>query len=599
MSYENKSTRPPASPAAGRPGNAGISLAAVLPAQKAPANESSAEINPPQASDIAPFQLKQHGDQLQTARRLAVPPVFKPLGSGATVQRVIDAKKKEYVTGKQLVTHIKFGKGTITAIQGGKYVVNFGGRTGSKTVPADQLSLAEAEEEEKNTDAPKPGDEGNEPQETVSGQSQISEEAIAVEDLPKFISIAQAGSKKWTITLLNEGGQEMAQMEEVGVSEVKPIVNGPKCITAEKMTTVKAGKFNLKPDAVLVGRLQQGYEKYIAAKNNQAKLERLSRERAVSTGEAPVKLSQQEIIKRLQALQSAKKNTESGHVSIMMTKIRLDNPITIIVGGQARVITHLYTQPGNETEIRCYLGNADGAYQRVHTSLTADAESTAHTMVQTGDEVTVPQIKPGGRRIGFDTSEQQEKGFATRPKKIRSTKQCTVKDWISADDFGKLSPDQQNGCILIADRFNQALDKVCADVNKGTPEEREVTGITSDFKVLDDEWLFDSGKAATPQAEWAHQNETAKAAKTPEEEHQPNSTLTSGYEGPGVHKTGQDVTKFKTWAEAGFSLLHKGQLIKITQHEIDISDRIFMVTEDYNPSHYEVPPDKLPVKWIN
>jgi len=41
-----------------------------------------------------------------------------------------------------------------------------------------------------------------------------------------------------------------------------------------------------------------------------------------------------------------------------------------------------------------------------------------------------------------------------------------------------------------------------------------------------------------------------------------------------------------------------GQLIRITNHTIDISDRTFRVTENYNPSDYEYVPETPPVERI-
>lgn len=64
-------------------------------------------------------------------------------------------------------------------------------------------------------------------------------------------------------------------------------------------------------------------------------------------------------------------------------------------------------------------------------------------------------------------------------------------------------------------------------------------------------------------------------------------------------RDGSEVREFGTWAEAGYSRLAQGELIRITGHHPDISDRIFRVTQNYDPSWYEYPPDALPVEWIN
>lgn len=60
-----------------------------------------------------------------------------------------------------------------------------------------------------------------------------------------------------------------------------------------------------------------------------------------------------------------------------------------------------------------------------------------------------------------------------------------------------------------------------------------------------------------------------------------------------------EIREFATWEDARFTRLYAGELIRITNHQYDISDRIFEVTSAYDPSVYEHPPETPPVRWIN
>lgn len=62
---------------------------------------------------------------------------------------------------------------------------------------------------------------------------------------------------------------------------------------------------------------------------------------------------------------------------------------------------------------------------------------------------------------------------------------------------------------------------------------------------------------------------------------------------------GSGIITFSTWAEADYRLLRRGQRIRITNHVPDISDRIFELTEDYDPSRMEYPEVGRFVRWIN
>ena len=177
---------------------------------------------------------------------------------------------------------------------------------------------------------------------------------------------------------------------------------------------------------------------------------------------------------------------EAGHKSVKMLKIELKaEHITLTVAGKPRAITHLYTQQGRPGELRCYLGNAEGAYQRVHTSLTDKLD--AHTMVQTGDEVSVPgwdrENKEKkvivGTRVGYDSKEGEGPhqpagsrssrnkpvgpGFAARGLSIRSKPQTTVGPTLIAHPT-ELTPEQSAACLHLAHVFNVVLDQVFAEL---------------------------------------------------------------------------------------------------------------------------------------
>jgi hypothetical protein len=173
-----------------------------------------------------------------------------------------------------------------------------------------------------------------------------------------------------------------------------------------------------------------------------------------------------------------------------------------MVGGQARSITHLYTQTVEQREIRCYLGTATGAYQRVHTSLTRAEPMTAHTMVQTSKEVAVPGWQGKGTRVGFDSVEKPGQGLRARDLTYRPAGQSTVKDELIGQDFLTLGEEAQKGALRLADDFNEVLDLVFKDIMAGAAEEREATGTTVDFVLLDREWTFPDGTPATPEQEW-------------------------------------------------------------------------------------------------
>ncbi|GAB4420903.1 MAG: hypothetical protein OHK0039_35110 [Bacteroidia bacterium] len=60
------------------------------------------------------------------------------------------------------------------------------------------------------------------------------------------------------------------------------------------------------------------------------------------------------------------------------------------------------------------------------------------------------------------------------------------------------------------------------------------------------------------------------------------------------------VIAFNTWQEAAYSQLYKGQRIRITGNNPDISDRVFLILQDYDPSDMEYPAiPKEALRWEN
>jgi hypothetical protein len=290
---------------------------------------------------------------------------------------------------------------------------------------------------------------------------------------------------------------------------------------ANANSPIPEGTYSLKPGLQKYGPLDDGLRATRTKRRKeteQAKALALLAERPVHlTGTAGHNRSQEQIQTHLKSLPKPI-ITEAGHKSVKMLKIALKaQHITLTVAGKPRAITHLYTQQGRPGELRCYLGNTDGAYQRVHTSLTDKFE--AHTMVQTGDEVSVPGWDREkekkvivGTRVGYDSTEgvgplvdqpgvglrntQVGPGIAARGLSIRSKSQTTVGPTLIAHPT-ELTKEESAACLHLASVFNVVLDQVFAELT-GPNGSTAVTGITGDFKVLDETWLFDNGLPATP-----------------------------------------------------------------------------------------------------
>jgi hypothetical protein len=184
----------------------------------------------------------------------------------------------------------------------------------------------------------------------------------------------------------------------------------------------------------------------------------------------------------------------SGHPSIQMAVIVLPCAYTLLVAGQARPITHLYTQVIERREARCYLGDEQGAYQRVHTSLTND--DSAHTMVQICPKVIIPGYNDHvlGTRTGFDLF-GSSLWLSQRKLNPRSKAQCSVKGSIDGIHVSELGFETRAGCELMALFFNQVLESVLFDLLRASNV--AATFISSDFTILDTVWLL-HGEQETP-----------------------------------------------------------------------------------------------------
>jgi hypothetical protein len=316
------------------------------------------------------------------------------------------------------------------------------------------------------------------------------------------IEAAVGRNNAWVLTLLSAAGETIAQMELVGNSVLPYLRKKDRITLKEFPEKVVAGMHPLKPDFTLKGPLLTNYASRNVGRERDKKLAAQRGERKQQPrADGPVP-SQAEVMAKLIACGQQAVRPANGHPSVKMTAIKLDDEQPLMVGGQARSITHLYTQTVEQREIRCYLGTATGAYQRVHTSLTRDEPMTAHTMVQTGKDVAVPGWWGRGTRVGFDSVEKPGEGLRARDLTYRPARQSTVNDELIGEDFLKLSEPAQKGALRLADDFNEVLDRVFRDVMAGGAEEREATGTTVDFVLLDREWIFPDGTPATPEEEW-------------------------------------------------------------------------------------------------
>ena len=182
------------------------------------------------------------------------------------------------------------------------------------------------------------------------------------------------------------------------------------------------------------------------------------------------------VLTRLRQIHAAMPPKTLGHQSVQMTKIPLVNTIQLQIGGQMREVTHLYTQVGNPHELRCYLGttvrspghnppDADGIYQRVHTSI-RDDDGTAHTMVQTSNAVAIPGVTAGSEhksdapatRIGFDSREDKGKGGEPPPPVRFSAREL----WERPKDQGDVR-EKSRRWVIRGQSWNELKDHELAD----------------------------------------------------------------------------------------------------------------------------------------
>ena len=82
---------------------------------------------------------------------------------------------------------------------------------------------------------------------------------------------------------------------------------------------------------------------------------------------------------------------------------------------------------------------------------------TAHTMVQTGTDVSVPGwwlVK--GTRVGFD-SEEAKPGMGVRGRDLtfRPKQQSTADEYLIGQDWSELDPEEKKGAVRMAENFNE------------------------------------------------------------------------------------------------------------------------------------------------
>ncbi|MDA0182230.1 hypothetical protein OJ997_18130 [Solirubrobacter phytolaccae] len=435
----------------------------------------------------------------RSAGNQAVARMVQTRAQHATLQRAIDGGNDEYADNRQ---RVRMGTklGTIVGIQNKKtYKVTFDGSTKIEKIDAAKLDLSD--------EAAPSADAGATPNAVPGQQPPQAPEPYT----PTRATVIQ-GESIWTLKLEDADGNDVGT-RTLSVKQLKALL-GAKVFEGAG-TSPKAGSW------AITGPLPVGpwLDTHLTKKGDLIKqFESAERFRAFearaqglmgNVANTPNQ-NQATIFARLEALGEARAEQRKGegHGSVKMTKIPLLVKPQLSVGGANRLITHLYTQAGNETELRCYLGNDKGAYQRVHTSLTMDDERTSHTMVQTGEDIAVPgwMSAPGATRIGFNAKEGAALGYGNRKLTERDKATSTVKTPAGVGDIqgqahSELSQPELDGSTLLAVRFNRALDDVFKDIFTGTPQEREVKGITADFTILDKEWQSPAHKG-TPEAEF-------------------------------------------------------------------------------------------------
>lgn len=201
------------------------------------------------------------------------------------------------------------------------------------------------------------------------------------------------------------------------------------------------------------------------------------------------------------------KPTGKGHPKIQMRSYELESPVSLNLGGKVVEMTHLYTQMGNRTrdksttELRLYLGTKAGAVQRVHTSVTMQgADTTAHTMVQTGTDVVVPygdefvrknqKSKEKPPRVGYDVTHLAT-GLSSGTVSSRNNDSVSSKGRFAVPT---LKGEEAEAAAWLRDHFHKALDSALSRLPK--PEKAKPTLYGTDSKVLD--WDLEAAAGMSP-----------------------------------------------------------------------------------------------------
>ncbi len=509
--------------------------------------------HPPAPSAI--LQLQRAAGNQAVARWVASRPQL--VAGTALIQR-IQAGQKKFV-GKA----VKQGdrEGVIKGVKApDKYRVQFSDNKKPEEVDAASLTFpAESTKptkslpglSEKGEDAPSSSKDEKSQKSSGEGQKDIRFAPRKVQ------ATLLSGGKKWSLVLLTEGGDEVGTLtvSHDGLQHVLATVPALKRGPAQEK---KTQEFAIDGTSAIKGHLLNAYNerkrKLEEGAEHRALIEGFSAKRAQELKGGTPLPGQADLITRLKKLHNdrTKKDVEDRDINsknLLMTRIALDNDRIVIVNGKPRVFTHLYTQPGNQTEMRCYLGNEAGAYQRFHTSITDNDElkQPSHTMIQTGTRLHIPGARgnEGAPRIGFDAVQRDTPGYMHRDLVKRSEGQTGAKgnyEAVVADD------DEQKRLKTMAAQFNFVLDMVLKDVCRGEVKERDVLFI-SGFEVLDDAWDEEDSGGSSKDGPWTGSFE---ALASPEQEGEDLSPLLGGFtQGEGsVNASLQTVPGFKEVLEA-------------------------------------------------
>jgi hypothetical protein len=418
---------------------------------------------------------------------------------GVVVQRAIEPENKTYVADGQRVVDSEGKEGTIVEIQGTGYAVKFDiGVT--YYVSADDLDVVSVASTSVTP--------------VIDGGADL--EATPDYQPHQLVAEQQRDGKKklktWNLHFENVSKQRLGSVLDVQQGTVKGLLNKNTVFTNSTKDPKDGQAYILVTGAEQKAPLQAYFDPARKAHQDKARLEQMQAARLAQATEGGADApTQKTVFNRLNELYedfSRRKNNTAGHETVQMLGIKLDSKPTIMVGGEARKISYLYSQVGNATERRCYLGTEGAVYQRVHTSITVGdkvGDIYAHTMVQTSKAVAVPQVRGGGaERVGYDSKEGERNGFGNRALTGRSKEQSKVEGWIKGLEVGNLKEDEAEGALLLAMRFNATLDRAIADIMGGNAADRTMSRLPPNFAILDDDWVFSSG-SATPAEEVQHE----------------------------------------------------------------------------------------------